>query len=353
MASAFVSYAHEDQEFVLSLVGHLQAQGLDIRYDRVVLHIGDSLIRAISQEVTDGDFLVAIVSPDSVESEWCQHELALARTQWIDEHRVKVLPVKFRRAEMPPMLRDTFWADADRDDVETVARRLAASIRANLEGREADADRDAEQAEEAEGDPAHAELPGDVAVGQIQQVAEQVWDVFAVWGEMFHGANLRDLVDKQRRLRWALDVLSDRVRAGLPLVEQLASADWDGFFDVTDPDDAERDIREEMRSVRTQVAQGLSVTRRWVISEDLGPITAGRRDAIARLWQITRDDETRSVQVFISRTAMASQNEGLPREVAQAKESNGRSVVTTLLALGDPPEQVMVTTAGVSLTLPD
>jgi hypothetical protein len=70
-------------------------------------------MRAISQEVTDGDFLIAVVSPDSIESEWCQHELALAKTQGINQRRVKVLPVRFRKATMPPLLQDTFWGDAD------------------------------------------------------------------------------------------------------------------------------------------------------------------------------------------------------------------------------------------------
>jgi hypothetical protein len=77
VASAFISYAHEEQEFVLAMVEHLQAQGLDVRYDRVVLHIGDSLIRAISQEITEGDFLIAVISPDSIVSDWCQREVAL------------------------------------------------------------------------------------------------------------------------------------------------------------------------------------------------------------------------------------------------------------------------------------
>jgi TIR domain len=89
VASALVSYAHEDQEFVLALVERIEEQGLEIRYDRVALHIGDSLIRAISQEITEGDFLIAVVSPDSVESDWCQKELALAATQGINEQRVK------------------------------------------------------------------------------------------------------------------------------------------------------------------------------------------------------------------------------------------------------------------------
>ena len=59
------------------------------------------------------------------------------------------------------------------------------------------------------------------------------------------------------------------------------------------------------------------------------------------------------IQVFISGTALASDNEHLPREVAQAKDTNGRSVVQTLVALDEPPDQVMVSTSGISLTLPD
>lgn len=353
MASAFISYAHEDQEFVLALVERLEAQGLAVRYDQVALHIGDSLIRAISQEITEGDFLIAVVSPASVDSEWCQHELSLAKTQGINERRVKVLPVKFRGAEMPLMLQDTFWGDADRDDVETLARRLAAAIRANIEGREGDAAREAEEAEEAEGEPAHAEVVGDVDVGQVEEVAEKVWDLMAQWERCRTGAPTADLTDRQRRLRWTLDSLPDRVRAGLPLIERLADFEWNDYFRVVEPAAAEPDLREELRSVRTQVAQGLEVTRRWTIDADLGSADPGNRDAVSHLWQISRGDETRRIQVFVSGTAMASQNDGLPSEVAQAKETNGRSVVATLLALDDPPRQVMVSTAGISLTLPD
>lgn len=353
MPSAFVSYAHEDQEFVLALVEHLQTQGLDIRYDQVALRIGDSLIRVISREIAEGDFLIAVVSPDSVESEWCQKELALAMTQGIDQKRVKVLPVRFRGAAMPPMLQDSYWGDADQDDVETLTRRLAAAIQANLEDREADAAGDAQEAEEAIGAPAHEERAGDVGVAQIEEVAQRVWDVFRAWGGVWRGGNVADLLDPQRRLRWALDGLPDRVRRALPIVEELSTADWDKFAEVEDPDEVERDLREEMRSVRTQVAQGLPVTRRWTIDSDLGSVSAGRRDAIARLWQIERGEESKRVTVYISGTAMSSGDEYLPQEVAQAKQTNGRSVVATLLGLDEPPGEVMVSTSGIGWPLPD
>jgi len=49
---------------------------------------------------------------------------------------------------------------------------------------------------------------------------------------------------------------------------------------------------------------------------------------------------------------MESADEGLPQEGVAAKSTHGRSVLSTLVSLDDPPRQVMVTTAGISLTLP-
>ena len=169
--------------------------------------------------------------------------------------------------------------------------------------------------------PAHAEVAGDVGVSAIEEVAGRVWDVFAAWAGFWRGGNVADLEDPQRRLRYALDNLPERVRGGLPLVTQLAEADWDGFFGLTERADAERDIREELHSVRTQVAQGLPVTRRWMIVAETGEKVPVRRDAVSYLWPIQRGDEERQIQVCISRTALISDDEHLPREVARAKET--------------------------------
>lgn len=154
---------------MLELVEHLQAQALDIRYDQVVLQIGDSLIHKISREIADGDFLIAIISPDSVDSGWCQKELSLAATQDINEKRAKVLPVLFRGARVPEMFGDTFYGDADRFSAETIAEKLVTAMRAHLEGRGDEAGREAEAVEPAEGEPPHAEAAGDVEVGRSRR----------------------------------------------------------------------------------------------------------------------------------------------------------------------------------------
>lgn len=358
MPSAFVSYAHEDLEFVQVLVERLQAHGLAVTYDQIVLEIGDSLVRRISEEIAEGDFLIAVVSPDSVESEWCQTELALAKTQGINERRVKVLPVRYRQAEMPPMLIGTFWGDADEENIETVALRLARAMQAHLDGRAEDADMEAQQAKDAGGEPAHAERPGDADVAAVDDVAINTLNVLEAWAGVWERrGNMRDIEDPQRRLRWALAKLPEGVALALPLVERLANADWEDANDdfLTSYESFEyvpKDIEGELHATRSQVAQGLPLTRRWSIDAAMGKV-AVPRDADAYLWGIRRGDETARVTVYISRTAMLSDDDALPGEVSEAKRTSGRSVVVNLLSLDDPPPEVMVTTVGVSWPLVD
>src|SRR5215471_5234619 len=105
MPSAFVSYSHADEEFVLALVEELTRRGLEIRFDQVVMRVGDSLLQRLSSEIAAGDFLFAVISPDSIQSEWCRIELEQAMNEGIEEKQVKLLPVRYRQAPMPPYLR--------------------------------------------------------------------------------------------------------------------------------------------------------------------------------------------------------------------------------------------------------
>ena len=56
---------------MLALVGALQQHEHEIGYDQLALRVGDSIIERLAREIADGDFLIAIVSPDSVVSGWC------------------------------------------------------------------------------------------------------------------------------------------------------------------------------------------------------------------------------------------------------------------------------------------
>jgi hypothetical protein len=196
-------------------------------------------------------------------------------------------------------------------------------------------------------------MAGNVEVGQIDEVGERAWDVFAAREGVWAGGNIRDLADPRRRLRWTLDRLPARVRGALPLVEKLANAQGDEFFADAELAELERDIRAELLAVRTRLAQGLAVVGRWFVVRDLGQVSAGNRDAVAYLWEIQRGEESRRIVVYISGAAVESDDRGLLQEVVAAKNTHGRSALSSLVGLDDPPTEVMVSTAGISHTLPD
>lgn len=139
--SVFLSHAHADNQFAHQLAAALSQRDIRVWVDEYELRIGDSVIERVSQAITDGDFLLAIISPASHRSKWCQQELAWAATRGVQDKRVVVLPIRFRNAKMPPALLDRYWADADKEDIASLADRIAYDINRHLGVESSDADK--------------------------------------------------------------------------------------------------------------------------------------------------------------------------------------------------------------------
>ena len=104
--SVFVSYSHEDAATARHIAAALQGAGMKVWIDGGELLVGDSLIDRIANGIHDADFLIALVSHSSVQSNWCKYEVGLAIYGRITTGRIKVLPVRVGDVEMPPALRD-------------------------------------------------------------------------------------------------------------------------------------------------------------------------------------------------------------------------------------------------------
>jgi hypothetical protein len=292
-----------------------------------------------------------VISPDSIESEWCRKELALAMTQGINQRRVKVLPVKFRGAPMPPELGDTFYADADSFGIDGVAQALSFAIKSHQEGGEVDT-AEARAHQEADVRPKQPERRAEL-VRTLDGIADRTFDVLAQWDRCLIGAPTSDLVDQQRRLVYALDALPEDVRALLPLTMELSEALWNDDLRLSAPNAVLPDLREELRAARTHLDQGLPLTPRWKLTgrHRIDPNGEGR-DAVLHSWDIERAGEQRTVKVFLSGTVLEVER-GLPPEIVKAKETMGRSAVASLLSLEDPPRELSITTRGISWQLPN
>jgi len=78
MKRAFISYSHSDKQFVKRLGADLREYGIDIWRDEDEMRVGDSLIERITSAINAVDYVLAIISPHSLNSKWVKEELEQA-----------------------------------------------------------------------------------------------------------------------------------------------------------------------------------------------------------------------------------------------------------------------------------
>jgi hypothetical protein len=133
----FISYSHEDEEFVDHLAAHLIKARAHVWVDRWELRVGDSILTRVQEAIGTASALLVILSKASVVSEWCKRELNAGLVRELEEKRVVVLPVLIEDCEIPLFLRDKLYADFRTNFDEGIAKILesVASVTSDTQGR--------------------------------------------------------------------------------------------------------------------------------------------------------------------------------------------------------------------------
>ncbi len=112
MKKIFITYSHTDSDFVDRLVEELEFSNLDVTLDKRVLRPGDSLLK-IFDEIGLCNFLLPVLSTNSLKSNWVRKELETAIVKEIEEDDFKVIPIikegeswDLLREEMPASLKE-------------------------------------------------------------------------------------------------------------------------------------------------------------------------------------------------------------------------------------------------------
>lgn len=111
MTSIFLSHNSKDKSFVRTLAKHLGKEGIQTWVDEAEIKIGDSLIEKISDGIINMNFLGAILSPNSLGSNWVKKEIEMAMNMEINGNMIKVLPILYKECEIPPFLVGKKYAD--------------------------------------------------------------------------------------------------------------------------------------------------------------------------------------------------------------------------------------------------
>ena len=112
MSSIFLSHSWHDKSFARRLAQDLRSYGIRVWIDEAEIRVGDSLVEKIRSGIDETEYVGAIISSRSVQSEWVRRELDIAMNKEIAGHQVKVLPILIEgNLDLPGFLLGKAFAD--------------------------------------------------------------------------------------------------------------------------------------------------------------------------------------------------------------------------------------------------
>ncbi len=107
----FISYSHKDKEFALKLSYGLKEQGADVFIDKWEIKVGDYFLDKILEAIKGSNFIVTILSNNSVKSEWVLYEIKEGKKLEQSYKKTLILPIKIDDCLVPEVLVDKSYAD--------------------------------------------------------------------------------------------------------------------------------------------------------------------------------------------------------------------------------------------------
>ena len=109
--SVFLCHTSEDKPFVDRLAGELDQRALFAWYDKREIFVGDSIVEKVNDGLKSSDFLIAVLSPRSVDKPWVVREMSSSMMRQLGDKGIRVLPLLIEDCEIPPLLADLKYAD--------------------------------------------------------------------------------------------------------------------------------------------------------------------------------------------------------------------------------------------------
>jgi tetratricopeptide (TPR) repeat protein len=108
---AFISYGHQDAEWVRALAGNLHRDGFDVFLDEWELVGGDRVTGRLEDAIRDATNGVLVVSPHALSRPWVREEYEALLRQAVQDGARRLIPVLYRDAEMPAFMANRLWVD--------------------------------------------------------------------------------------------------------------------------------------------------------------------------------------------------------------------------------------------------
>src|SRR5437667_6841697 len=102
----FLSYASADKPAARYIAEALKESGVSPQFDEWELGWGDSLAERIGAAATSSDYVLILLSPASVDSNWIRSDINVALSRELKDRAIRLLPVLIADCKIPSLLAD-------------------------------------------------------------------------------------------------------------------------------------------------------------------------------------------------------------------------------------------------------
>ena len=107
---AFISYSSHDSEVATQLAIELERAGFNYWLDKREVLVGHNIVERVNLGISNSRFMIVLLSPSSIQSEWVKSEYSSAHIAEIESNDVVILPVLVEPCDIPQLLRNKRYA---------------------------------------------------------------------------------------------------------------------------------------------------------------------------------------------------------------------------------------------------
>lgn len=111
MINVFISHNSKDKPVARQIAKVLIYHGIKPWIDEAEINVGDSLTEKIRDGLDNVDYVLALISKNSVDSEWVKREIDVASNKEIKGKKIVIIPVLVEKCDLPWLLEGKLYID--------------------------------------------------------------------------------------------------------------------------------------------------------------------------------------------------------------------------------------------------
>jgi hypothetical protein len=140
----FISYSHNDSEFVHRIIDDLKAKGLDLWFDEQDVPPGANLTKSVDEGLSGTRYMLLFLSTNAIKSKWVEEEWTAKYKDEIERNKVSVIPILIENIEikeLPLIIRNKKIVDFSKEykqELDKTADYLLKDLRSQKEKKSLD-----------------------------------------------------------------------------------------------------------------------------------------------------------------------------------------------------------------------